>query len=97
MGPADGIREVVDRETRAWDTQDVELLLSIFHPDMVWVWPSDDRAHDPVGWVTRLGRSDRERWSSAYRSLFDEHTLVHNRRTVIKIDSRPRATAGSPW
>ena len=29
------IREVVERETRAWDTQDVELLLSIFHPDMV--------------------------------------------------------------
>ena len=30
------IREIVDRETRAWDTQDAELLLSVFHPDMVW-------------------------------------------------------------
>ncbi len=30
------IQEIVDRETRAWDTQDVELVLSIFHTDMVW-------------------------------------------------------------
>ena len=86
MEPADGIREVVARETRAWDTQDVELLLSIFHPDMVWVWPRDERAHDPVDWVTRLGRFDAERWASAYRALFHEHTLVHNRREVIKVE-----------
>src|SRR4028119_2309803 len=33
------IREIVDRETRAWDTQDAELLLSVFHPDMVWPCP----------------------------------------------------------
>ena len=30
------IREILDRETRAWDTQDVELLMTVFHPDMVW-------------------------------------------------------------
>ncbi len=30
------IREIVDRETRAWDTQKVDLLLTIFRPDMVW-------------------------------------------------------------
>ena len=42
------IQELVDRETRAWDTQDVDLLLSIFHPDFVWVWPSSDDAHDPA-------------------------------------------------
>ena len=35
------IKEIVDRETLAWDTQDVELLLTIFHPDMVWPWPKD--------------------------------------------------------
>jgi hypothetical protein len=33
------IREMVDRETRAWDTQDAKLLLSVFHPDRVWPWP----------------------------------------------------------
>jgi hypothetical protein len=26
------IEEIVNRETRAWDTGDVELLLTIFHP-----------------------------------------------------------------
>ena len=44
------IRAIVNRETRAWDTQDVDLLLSIFHPDFVWVWPADAEAHDPAQW-----------------------------------------------
>jgi hypothetical protein len=30
------IQEIVDRETEAWDTQDVTLLLFVFHPHMVW-------------------------------------------------------------
>jgi ketosteroid isomerase-like protein len=38
------IREIVDRETRAWDTRDVELLLGVFHPDMVWPWPRTARS-----------------------------------------------------
>lgn len=29
------IKEIVDRETKAWDTQNVDLLISISHPDMV--------------------------------------------------------------
>ncbi|GEM_PF-4196816 len=33
------IKEMVDRETRGWDTQDAELLTALFHPDMVWPWP----------------------------------------------------------
>jgi hypothetical protein len=32
---ASRVREIVDRETRAWDTKDADLLLSVFHPDMV--------------------------------------------------------------
>ena len=94
MEPADAIREVVDRETRAWDAQDVELLLSVFHPDMVWVWPRDARAHDPVDWVTRLGRFDAARWESAYRSFFDRHQLVHNRREVVKIEITAEGDGG---
>src|SRR3712207_8245449 len=39
------IREIVDRETRGWDTQDVGLLLSVFHPDMVWPWPNRSEEH----------------------------------------------------
>ena len=33
------IEEIVNREKRAWDTRDAELLLTVFHPDMVWPWP----------------------------------------------------------
>ena len=34
-GVASEIQEIVDRETRAWDTKDVQLLLTVFHPDTV--------------------------------------------------------------
>jgi hypothetical protein len=29
------IREIVNRETEAWDKQDIDKLMSLFHPDMV--------------------------------------------------------------
>ncbi len=83
MSPAEtSVREIVDRETRAWDTQDVELLLSVLHPDMVWPWPPHARAHDPAHWVLPLGRFDRDRWRRGWQELFDSHELVHNRRTI---------------
>jgi ketosteroid isomerase-like protein len=80
------ILEIVNRETRAWDTQDVELLLSIFHPDMVWPWPKDAYSHDPMDWVFELGRFNYSRWSQSYQELFDTHDLVHNHRTLRKIE-----------
>ena len=79
------IQKMVDRETRAWNHQDVELLLSIFHPDMVWPWPPAPHAHDPEGWEIGLGRFDHGRWSAVYRDLFDTYDLVHNHRATIKI------------
>jgi ketosteroid isomerase-like protein len=82
----DEIIEIVNRETRAWDTKDTELLISVFHPDMVWPWPKDADAHDPMDWVMVLGRYDRERWKAVWQELFDTHTLVHNRRQIRKIE-----------
>jgi len=79
------IREIVDRETRAWDTKDVALLLSVFHPDMVWPWPPSAKHHDPVDWVFRAGRYDYERWTRNWQQLFDTHELVHNRRETLKV------------
>jgi len=79
------IQEIVDRETHAWDTQDVELLLSVFHPDMVWPWPPDPSAHDPIDWVLMWGRYDRERWRKGWQDLFDTHELIHNRRATKRI------------
>jgi len=86
MTPADmAVREIVDRETRAWDTQDVDLLLSVLHPDMVWPWPPDALAHDPVDWVLPFGRFNRDRWRRAWQDLFDSHELVRNTRTMQRI------------
>ncbi|MFW9885809.1 MAG: YybH family protein [Candidatus Thorarchaeota archaeon] len=80
------IEEIVNRETRAWDTQDVELLLSIFHPDMVWPWPMDVHSHDPMKWIFELGRFDYQRWKESYQTLFDTHDLIRNIRQLRKIE-----------
>jgi len=80
------ILEIVNRETKAWDTQDVELLLSIFHPDFVWVWPKDNKSHNPIDWVIELGKFNYKRWTKIYDDLFSNHTLKHNNRKIIKIE-----------
>lgn len=85
MNTEDEIREIVDRETRAWNTRDVDLLLSVFHPDMVWFWPRDNRSHDPVDWESPLGRFHPVRWRSSYVELFSEYDLVRNDRRIEKI------------
>lgn len=79
------IEDLVHRETRAWDAQDVDALLALFHPDMVWPWPPHAQAHDPAEWVIVLGRFDRARWRASWQELFDTHELVHNRRDIRRI------------
>ena len=81
------IREIIDRETLAWNERDVEALLDIFHPDMVWPWPPAEDKHDPSDWVFVLGRYDRQRWGDNWRRLFATHELAHNRRHTVKIVS----------
>jgi ketosteroid isomerase-like protein len=82
---ANEIEELVHRETRAWDTQDAKLLTALFHPDMVWPWPPNPRAHDPAEWVLEWGRYNYQRWKSGWQQLFDTHRLVHNRRSIHRI------------
>jgi hypothetical protein len=82
----DQIREIVDCETRAWDSQDVSLLLSIFHPAMVWAWPATYTSVDPIDWRLRIGRFDEDRWGALYTGLFDSKSLVHNRRETVRIE-----------
>jgi ketosteroid isomerase-like protein len=79
------IQEIIDRETKAWDKQDINLLLSIFHHDMVWVWPPTSDDHDPMKWEMVLGKFNPERWTSFYQDFFREHTLVHNARETKRI------------
>jgi ketosteroid isomerase-like protein len=87
------IEAIVNRETRAWDTQDVDLLISVLHPDMVWPWPPHADAHDPMDWVLVLGRFDRDRWRRGWQTLFDTHTLVRNERAIRRIEISPEADA----
>ncbi|MEJ2548629.1 MAG: nuclear transport factor 2 family protein [Gemmatimonadota bacterium] len=90
----DAIRELVHRETRAWDSRDVDLLLSVFHPDMVWPWPPHGNAHDPLEWVIPWGRYDEQRWRAGWRELFETHELVHNRRIIQRIEVSAEADGG---
>jgi ketosteroid isomerase-like protein len=80
------IVEIVNRETKAWDTKDANLLITVFHPDMVWPWPPASDAHDPVDWVMVLGRFDEQRWKKVWQDLFDTHALVHNRRQLKRVE-----------
>lgn len=77
--PLDKLQEV-HRETRAWDTQDVNLLISVFHPDMVWPWPRTRQSHDPMDWEMVLGKFDKERWCKGWQDLFDNSRLAANGR-----------------
>ena len=79
------IREIVNRETLAWDTQDVNLLITIFHPDMVWPWSRLAKSHDPINWELVLGKFDKVRWSKGWQDLFDNFRLAHNKRVIKKI------------
>jgi ketosteroid isomerase-like protein len=79
------IMEIVNRETQAWTEKDVEKLLSIFHPDMVWPWPIASKSHDPIEWVFGMGRFDHQRWKKSYGDLFESHRLIHNVREIKKI------------
>jgi hypothetical protein len=86
MSTRDEIREIVNRETRAWDSQNVDLLLSVFHLDMVWPWPPTVDSHDPEDWVMAMGRFDRQRWGDSWWRLFAAYRLVHNRREIRRIE-----------
>jgi len=79
------IQAMVDRETTAWDHQDAESLISLFHPDMVWPWPPDSSSHDPATWLFPMGRYDRARWMAGWADLFEKYELVHNRRNTVRI------------
>ena len=79
------IIEIINRETRAWDTQNVELFLSIFHHDMVWPWPPSNLDHDPITWDLFLGKFNYERWKTIYINFFNENRLIHNNRKIEKI------------
>src|SRR5215813_6998705 len=80
------IQEMVDLETKSWNTKNPDLFLSKIHPDMVWPWPPTADTHDPIDWVFILGRFDRERWRKNWQHIFDNHDLIRNQRDTVKIE-----------
>ncbi len=85
MATVDEIQKIIDRETEAWNTKNVELLLSVFHPDMVWPWPPSAAHHDPMDWVLVQGRFNELRWGAGWQQLFETHELIRNIRTTCKV------------
>ena len=79
------IDEIINRETKAWDTKDVELLLSIFHPDIVWFWPKKNDSHNPLDWESPLGKFNYERWKGIYLEMFSKYKLLKNDRKTVDI------------
>lgn len=80
------IKNIIDRETKAWDTKNIELLLTIFHEEMVWPWPKTVYSLDPMNWELRMGKFNTSRWASIWQDLFDNYRLVHNIRKIKKIE-----------
>jgi ketosteroid isomerase-like protein len=80
------IQEMIDKETFAWDNQDAEALVDIFHPDMVWPWPSTNQDHNPLEWEFTQGRYNRQRWQTRWQYLFDNYELIHNNRETLRIE-----------
>jgi len=90
----ESILDMVNRETEAWNRKDADTLLSLFHADMVWPWPSSPVSHDPAQWTTGMGRFDADRWRSAWQALFDSHDLVLNHREIVRVEITPQRDAG---
>lgn len=92
--PVTAIHNAVDAETGAWDRQDADALLELFHPDMVWAWPPTATDHDPRTWELELGRYDADRWRANWQGLFDSHELVHNERQTHRVTVDEGGTGG---
>lgn len=85
MSSEDDVRQIVNRETEAWNQKNADLLISVFHKEMVWPWPPTQNHHDPIDWVLVQGKFDANRWTRNWQNLFDTHDLVRNIRTIQKI------------
>lgn len=80
------INEIIDRETEAFNTKNIDLFLSVIHPDMVWPWPPNMKAHDPIEWVLPWGRFNEQRWHGYLQKFFDKYELIHNKRHTQRIE-----------
>lgn len=73
----DNLRELIKRELEALKRKDVELLLTIFHEDMVWAWPRSFNTANPFYWEMDLGRFNYERWYFHWKDFFEKFEILH--------------------
>ena len=90
----DSLVAMVNRETDAWNNNDADALLTLFHPDMVWVWPPTAQDHDPMTWVMPMGRFNAERWRADWAALFASHELIRNVREILRVEVSPDGDGG---
>ena len=87
--PEEEVRLLIETERRAWDEGDVGLLLSVFHPDAVWVWPQTQGSMDPLDWQMTVGRFDGERWQAGWSRILSGG-VIRNQREIRSIDVSPQ-------
>lgn len=85
MSVENEVTEIINRETNAWTEKSVEKLLSIFHPNMVWVWPTDKNNFDPISWSLPQGKFDYDRYDKIYTEWFSKFDVIKNQRTTAQI------------
>jgi hypothetical protein len=83
MGLEKQIVEIVDRETEAWNNKDADKLLTIFHLDMVCLYPRTMDSHNPIEWILGMGWFDYPRWKKDNSDLFDKHGQIHYVRKIL--------------
>lgn len=88
MSVIDRIEEIVHLETRAWDEGDVDLLLSLFHPDLIWIWPTDGHAGDLLASKLQVSKFDAERWQAGWSSILGNELLL-NKRHILSVTASP--------
>ncbi len=76
---------------------DVELLLSIFHTDMVWPWSPTTDSHDPQSWEWGMGRFDADRWRASWRAFVRGARTRPQPQTHGTDLDLTRAMGHSPW
>lgn len=85
------IRAMIDRETQAWTDRDADLLMTLFHPAMVWSWPQTNDSLDPLAWDVEVSLFSSG-WLEGWRELF-ACDLIRNSREIRRIVVSPERDA----
>lgn len=80
----EAICSLVDREPSAWAAKDVEALVDLYHPEMVWTTLTEDEGKVGLGSLMLSGL-DADRWRAAWKRHFATHDLVHHEQETCEV------------